>query len=106
MMDERLPVKVTHRVFELINNGVLYVAGRDRHYRPIVVFQPRVIFQMDPQPTPDELIAAAFLNIFFTSKFMQSPGAIENFILMVDMRGQNIFNIPYSLMRDAFGFIT
>ena len=35
--NEKLPLKVTQTVFNLLNEGFIYLAGRDRNYRPIIV---------------------------------------------------------------------
>ena len=57
-LDDKLPIMVNNNVFNLINSGMLYIQGRDRHFRPILVLRPSVIFKMNPLPTNDDLIAA------------------------------------------------
>jgi hypothetical protein len=40
---ENFPYKISSGVFDLLNQGVMYIAGRDRHYRPIVVVRQYLI---------------------------------------------------------------
>lgn len=42
----------------------------------------------------------------FVHRYMYEPGHIENFILVVDMKDQGVFNIPYNLLRDVLGVVT
>jgi hypothetical protein len=89
---------VNNHVFNLINSGMLYIQGRDRHYRPILVLRPSVIFKMNPLPTNDDLIAATCMIMSYGNSHMCQDGSVENFLLIVNMIEQNIFNIPYKLM--------
>ena len=57
-LNEKLPIMVNNNVFNLINSGMLYIQGRDVHFRPILVLRPSVIFKMNPLPTNDDIIAA------------------------------------------------
>ena len=35
------PVEVNSKVFEYLNNGCFYIAGRDRNYRPIIIWNAK-----------------------------------------------------------------
>ena len=80
-MSSKLPIKVTHKTFELMNNGLTYICGRDRLYRPIVVTRPAVYNNMPhPQPTVEEATAAFIMTHLFIRKHMFAKGRIENVV--------------------------
>jgi len=65
---------ITKNTFDLINNGFIHVCGRDRLYRPVIVVKFRVLIDIKPMPHPNEVIAAAALNLFFIYKYMLKKG--------------------------------
>ena len=40
---EICPLVITQGVFEFLNEGCMYIAGRDRFYRPVLVMCPTKI---------------------------------------------------------------
>lgn len=62
---KKFPVIVNSNVFNLLNSGFIYVCGRDRLFRPIIVMRVHVLNEMHLTPEVDEVIAAIFLNIKF-----------------------------------------
>ena len=53
------PRKVNGYTFELLNNGLIYMAGRDRFYRPVIVLNGWKINTFEPKPTEEDLITMA-----------------------------------------------
>jgi len=43
----------------------MYVAGRDKLFRPILIIRYHVLAKMKPQPSVDDVVAAAIINITF-----------------------------------------
>ena len=66
-MGELMPVKVDNLVFELLSKGFMYVAGRDRHLRPILVNRPGVLNSLPQMPTPEETIKCLLFMIEYIS---------------------------------------
>lgn len=97
---------VNEKTLDVLNQGFFYLAGRDRCLRPIVVCNPNVIFSMSPVPTGPEVIAALVATISYNISYMQSPGIIENVIIIINMAGLGIFNMNYGLMKEMLGYIT
>ena len=60
--------------------GVMYIAGRDRNYRPIIVTQIHLMNSMDPQPSNEDLVGMVFVIAEFVGKFMTKPGHVENML--------------------------
>ena len=104
MIADRFPLKVTHKTFELINNGCSYICGRDRLYRPIVVTRPAVYNNMPhPQPTVNETLAAIIMTHFFIRKHMFCPGHVENVVQIMDLSGNSV--VPWGLMKEIIMFM-
>lgn len=84
LFDDHFPFKITKRAFDLLDNGFMYVCGRDRLYRPIIVLKYSVITQTQPLPQPEDVIGAALMNIMFCEKYMFENGVIENLLQIGD----------------------
>ena len=106
LMDEKFPFHITKRAFELLDNGMMYICGRDRLYRPIIVLRYSVITQMRPLPEPQDVIGAALLNLMFLEKYMLENGVVENVIQISDNTGSSILTMPYKLVRAVLQFVT
>jgi len=80
LLCERLPFKVTDNTFQLINNGFMYIAGRDRLFRPILIIRYSVLAKMKPHPPIDDIIAVAIINIIYVIQYMLKQGVVENIL--------------------------
>ena len=78
MENELLPLKVNQKVHDIIQAGFVYIGGRDRFYRPVLIIRAaRLLAQ---SPTPNEAIAAIYMTFLFMKKHMWCPGRIENVV--------------------------
>lgn len=84
----------------------MYVCGRDRMYRPILVMKYSVINEFSPLPEPDDVIGAAMITLYFNMKYMWEDGVIENMLKIGDNTGTTIFTLPYKLMKAVMSYIT
>jgi len=92
-------------VFNLLNSGFIYVCGRDRLFRPIIVMRVHVLNEIELTPEVDEVIAAIFLNLKFVQHYMLRDGIVENLIQINDASGISLMNIPIKLMKGVLGFL-
>ena len=84
----------------------MYISGRDRSYRPIVIINSIKLLNMSPLPTTEEVCTATCIIFEYLGKVMFIPGIIENLILIVDNKGVNVFTMPYSLVRGIISCIS
>lgn len=103
---ERFAFPITSKSFELINNGFMYICGRDRLYRPILIMKYNVIQMSDEYPEPEDVIGAALITIFFMQKYMMANGSVENYLQVGDSEGLNIFTTPFKLVQAILQFMT
>jgi len=75
---------VTKGVFDLLSSGFLYIAGRDRMYRPIICLRSKRILDMNPFPTGDDIVTAVLMIFEYLIRVMEKPGHIENMMLIIN----------------------
>ena len=72
------PLEVNSRHFELLQNGLVYLQGRDRNYRPVVSFKCNVaLAAMDDT---DAIVTSICLFWEYLLFHMMKDGKIENSI--------------------------
>ena len=99
-MRESFPLKVNAKVFEIINQGFIYICGRDKQFRPIMIIQPAVVFsQMVPNPPLEDVLAAQQIYFNFFVDNMTQNGSVENMITVLNQKEMNLFNMDYNMMN-------
>ena len=93
----------TSNIKRLLDQGLVYVSGRDRCYRPIVYISVQKIFNLKPQPTAEELITLAFAQTEFNERYLGIPGKIENRIMILDHQDLSVWSFPYALVKALLG---
>jgi len=84
----------------------MYVCGRDRLYRPIIVLKYSVLLESKPLPEPEDVIGAALMSVMFVEKYLMENGVVENLLQIGDNSGTGILSMPYKLVRAVLGFMT
>ena len=72
------PLKVNDQVLHIIQQGAVYIAGRDKCMRPVLVADFGILNNMKPYPDVKDTITAAMLCCFYARKYMMCEGRIEN----------------------------
>ena len=103
---EKFPVMVTKGVFEILNSGFLYIGGRDRMYRPILCLKSKMLLNMNPFPSGEDIVTATLMIFEYIKHVMQSPGKIENMMLIINSEGANVFSMPYNVITKCVTTIT
>ena len=94
---QKMPRVMNDEVYQLIRKGFIYIAGRDRFYRPIIVFNASMYNTLLPDP---EDVTSAHLFIFsYVEKYMFCKGHIENVHTIMDLGGQGFTNLPVTAMK-------
>jgi hypothetical protein len=96
MLTANFPLTVNEKMTKMIHEGLFYVAGWDKHNRPILVLQPKVMFNAGA--TRDECLATITKTILFASEHLFVDGKCENIIMIINMLGVGVFSIGYKLI--------
>ena len=92
------------KVFEMLNNGLIYFAGRDRFYRPVCVFNGWKINSFNP--TADELITTILFFKAYLHQHCTIPGIIENTILIQNLDGASPTKLPIKMIKASIQAVT
>ena len=84
-------------ISELLKSGGVYINGRDKSLRPIIVLQVQHLINQKQYFGQNNLNLLYFIIFImeYASKYMMIPGRIENLILIVDCLDVGIFNAPF-----------
>ena len=96
--------------WELLNNGFLYIYGRDHRYRPIMVCQPYILQnKLDYFSNSDVVNVCLFVCQYAVNNLL-IPGQIENWIMFFNLKGTSILSLPEPIkllvkeLSDNFSF--
>jgi hypothetical protein len=98
---EKFPIKFTDNMFKLMNCGGIYIFGRDKNLRPIVIcdiaklLANKSLFGLNQS----NLINTCIFLMEWMEEFMFHKGRIENFLLIVDCKDIGVFNAPYITLK-------
>lgn len=53
-----MPIKITSGIQRCLDCGFIYIHGRDRCFRPIVVVRPALLQEMSPKPDTNDIMLA------------------------------------------------
>ena len=70
----------------MLNGGGVYIHGRDKNLRPIIICNIQKLIQQKHLfgENNKDLINLVIYLLEYMEKFMLIPGRIENFILIID----------------------
>ena len=96
--------------WELLNNGFLYIYGRDHQFRPIMVCQPYILQnKMDYFSNSDVVNVCLFVCQFAVNNLL-IPGQVENWIMFFNLKGTSLLSLPEPIkqlvqeLSDNFNF--
>ncbi|GFE55801.1 CRAL TRIO domain-containing, putative [Babesia ovis] len=96
-----LPIQ-RHEVEGVISRGIIYVHGRDRCMRPVVVLQLSNVGK-----TPhDAVLRCIFFMLEVTIHRLMVPGRVEQWKVIVDMNGTNLLGMQVSLIKQIARALT
>lgn len=76
----------------VVNSGVLYIHGRDCYFRPMIVLNMQK-FDLSSFTITEFINATVFLLEFIRANLLL-PGAVENWITIVDLSGKGLTSLP------------
>jgi hypothetical protein len=93
-------------LIRLLQGGSIYLNGRDKHYRPILIVKAEKFMKIMPVPAIEDLITLALWFFEFMEKHMLVPGRIENVIMIIDCKNLSVWNTPYAILKAVIGVLT
>ena len=106
------PMIITPRdkSWELLNNGFLYIYGRDHQFRPIMVCQPYILQEKMDYFSNSDIVNVCLFVCQFAVNNLLIPGQIENWIMFFNLKGTSLLSLPEPIkqlvqeLSDNFNF--
>ncbi len=106
------PMKITpkDKSWELLNNGFLYIYGRDHQFRPIMVCQPYLLQKKMDYFSNSDIVNVCLFVCQFAVNNLLIPGQIENWIMFFNLKGTSLLSLPEPIkqlvqeLSDNFNF--
>ncbi len=110
--EKTFPMNIVPRdkSWELLNNGFLYIYGRDHQFRPIMVCQPYILQQRMDYFTNEDIVNVCLFVCQFAVNNLLIPGQVENWIMFFNLKGTSLFSLPEPIkqlvqeLSDNFNF--
>lgn len=93
--NEKLPIEINDTFNTILNSGFVYVHGRDKRYRPLIIVNPGLFTSINCSLENWERFFV-FLMEFLIKEFLL-PSKVENWNIIVDLGDLSMTNIPYQL---------
>ena len=84
---------------KVLNSGFLYIFGRDHQFRPLIICQPYILQDCLDKYSSTDIMNASIFVCQYMANYMLIPGQIENWIMIVNMDGTNVLNLPDSVKK-------
>ena len=106
------PMIITPRdkSWELLNNGFLYIYGRDHQFRPIMICQPYILQEKMDYFSNSDIVNVCLFVCQFAVNNLLIPGQIENWIMFFNLKGTSLLSLPEPIkqlvqeLSDNFNF--
>ncbi len=99
------PFSITNKASEILNNGFIYVHGRDIYFRPIIVINARYYVNNMTKYTYDDWLCCVIYFMEYMIKNLLIPGQIENWNIITDLNGVSLLTFP-SDMKKMMGVLS
>ena len=110
--EKTFPMVITpkDKSWELLNNGFLYIYGRDHQFRPIMVCQPYILQKKMNYFSNSDIVNVCLFVCQFAVNNLLIPGQIENWIMFFNLKGTSLLSLPEPIkqlvqeLSDNFNF--
>ena len=88
-------------MLNLLNSGGIYIHGRDRNLRPVLVCNVQKLLQASKYfgDNNTDLICMLIYLMEYMDHFVMIKGRVENVLLILDCDNMGLFNAPYALIK-------
>lgn len=86
------PVILNDNMKELLDNGYMYIHGRDRHFRPLCFSNTKMITELGVGI--DDCVSMCWFMCFYLIEQLCVPGKVENWLFISDLGGLSLAKLP------------
>lgn len=89
------PMKVDDKVIEILSKlGFLYIHGRDRYFRPIIVCRAQAYVSNVNKYSYEEFLSAIIFFMEYVINFLMVPGQVECWNIINDLNNVSLLTLP------------
>ncbi|CAD8175190.1 unnamed protein product [Paramecium octaurelia] len=81
----------------ILDKGIIYMGGRDKKFRPSVIFQVGLIDQKNIKG--EEFLAALNTVFMITQQYCFYEGFVENWIILIDTAELGLLSLPIEILK-------
>ncbi|CAD8079392.1 unnamed protein product [Paramecium sonneborni] len=81
----------------ILDKGIIYLGGRDKKFRPSVIFQVSLIDQKNIKG--EEFLAALNTVFMITQQYCFYEGYVENWIILIDTAELGLLSLPIEILK-------
>jgi len=101
--DTLCPIQLSDRLKNFLNDGLIYIHGRDNKFRPIIVFN---VHRIDPKQFDlNFMITAMTFWLKTVIEEWMLPGQIEQWVFIGNIKGMGIGALAVQEVRKLFEFL-
>jgi len=89
------PKTINDKIISILNSGIMFVYGRDHHFRPIIVISIEEYKKLIKKNIyQDQEINNTFIYLInYIIKYLLIPGQIENWVALIDFKGAGVSDV-------------
>ena len=91
--EEHMPIVLSDNGLKMLHDGILYVHGRDKWFRPILIFKTSILASWLQEHTQDVLDVWMYVTHYAVDHILL-PGKSENWIAVNDLSNVATSRIP------------
>lgn len=88
------PFKFKSHISEILNSGFIYMYGRDKRFRPVIILDPKIYIKNEKKYSFTEWLQAIIYFMEYLIKWLVISGQLENWIIITDLRDVSLFSLP------------
>jgi hypothetical protein len=92
------PITLNKNVNEILDSGLIYIHGRDNHFRPVIIINAILYLTLSKLYPYEDFLLSIIYFIEYIIKTMLIPGQVESWIIIADVSGISMFKPPTDLM--------
>jgi hypothetical protein len=96
-------LEIDAEILEFVNSGQIYIYGRDHAFRPIIVFEPSK-FDIKRMIEPEYFLKPFTYFFEYVLDKLLIPGQVENWIVLINLKGMSLWDIPYNSLGKIIKF--
>lgn len=99
-LDKKCPILLSDDMKQVLDSGILYVHGRDRCFRPILIYNASALNEFLKFSYSKDILKACMFVLFYVVENLLFAGKVENWLLVIDFNHLSIKRLPVKFLKN------